>query len=241
MYDMPRVIVPRHRAVHIHTMWHDPLVGGAAHAAGYARLAALYPARGAIKPGGGGGAITSDAAVAVPPPSTAADPAEDGATNAALLSMLTGRLGAPSAVGGRWGTSTHEAVRTSEEAATVRGATLASGAKAMLLSTKPSDEFVLAVISASQKMDSKLFKKAGSFKSTKFASEDEVLKITGCRPGAVPPFGSLWGLRTFLDGSLIEQGDQINFNAGLKTHSVRMATADYLEVEQPVVGNFCAA
>ena len=41
------------------------------------------------------------------------------------------------------------------DSARVRGATLASGAKAMLLSVKPNDEFVLVVISASEKMDSR--------------------------------------------------------------------------------------
>ena len=149
--------------------------------------------------------------------------------------MLTKKLGEPS---GRWGVSTHAAVRTSEEAAQVRGATLASGAKAMLLSTAPKGEMVLAIIAASEKMDSKAFKKVGGFKSTKFASEEEVYALTGCRPGAVPPFGSLWGVRTFVDNSLLEQGDEINFNSGLKTHSVRMTTADYLEVEAPVVASF---
>lgn len=61
-----------------------------------------------------------------------------------------------------YGSSTHAAVRTSEEAAQIRGATLESGAKAMLLNVKPSNEFVLAVISAAAKMDSKLLKKAVS-------------------------------------------------------------------------------
>ena len=164
---------------------------------------------------------------------------EDPATNAALLAMLSQKLGAPNS--GRWGTSTHVACRTSEESAAVRGATLASGAKAMLLSTKPSDTFVLAVISASAKMDSKAFKKVGGFKSTKFASEEEVFALTGCRPGAVPPFGSLWGVRTLVDQSLLDQGDSINFNSGLKTASVNMSTADFLEVEQPVVASFGGA
>jgi len=176
----------------------------------------------------------SEVSAAETPASSAA---EDPATNAKLLAMLTSHLGAPSATG-RWSTSTHEAVRTSEEAAAVRGATLASGAKAMLLATKPTDEFVVAIISASEKMDSKAFGRAGGFKSTKFANEDEVFWLTGCRPGAVPPFGSLWGLRTFVDTSLLEQGDDINFNSGLKTASVRMSTADYLEVEKPVAASF---
>ena len=172
--------------------------------------------------------------------STAApDGNEDPATNAALLAKLTQKLGAANS--GRWSTSTHAPCLTSEDSAKVRGATLASGAKAMLLSTKPADEFVLAVISASAKMDSKAFKKIGGFKSTKFASEEDVYALTGCRPGAVPPFGSLWNLRTFVDQSLIDQGDEINFNAGLRTASVRMTLQDFLEVEQPVVASFGGA
>ena len=43
------------------------------------------------------------------------DYAGDEVTPELVRNLLTGRLGAPSAVGGRWGTSTHEAVRTSEE------------------------------------------------------------------------------------------------------------------------------
>eukprot|EP00966_Prymnesium_polylepis_P001334 30437-Prymnesium_polylepis.2 len=78
---------------------------------------------------------------------------EDPATNGKVLALLASR-------GISYGASTHAPVRTSEEAADIRGATLASGAKAMLLSVKPSNEFVLAVISASAKMDSKLMKKA---------------------------------------------------------------------------------
>ena len=81
--------------------------------------------------------------------------------------------------------------------------------------------------------DSKAFKKVGGFKSTRFASPEEVLAITGCVPGAVPPFGSVWGLRTFLDSSLQEQGPSINFNAGLRTFSVAMSLDDYVAIEKP--------
>ena len=63
-------------------------------------------------------------------------------------------------------------------------------------------------------------------------------EITGCVPGAVPPFGSIWGLKTYMDDSLQEQGEEINFNAGLRTNSVRMSVADYLRVEEPVVCKF---
>ena len=127
---------------------------------------------------------------------------------------------------------------TSEDSARVRGATLASGAKAMLLSTKPNDELVLAVISAASKMDSKAFKKVGGFKSTRFADAKEVAAVTGCVSGAVPPFGSLFGLRTYVDQSLLQQGAEVNFNAGLRTFSVKMMADDFIAIEQPTVCKF---
>ena len=87
-------------------------------------------------------------------PASLGDPRWSNLPPSSLVLRRRGCLGEPSdGSGGRWGTSRHAAVRTSEEAAQIRGATLASGAKAMLLSTKPSDSFVLAVISASEKME----------------------------------------------------------------------------------------
>ena len=84
-------------------------------------------------------------------------------------------------------------------------------------------------------------RKAAGCKTTRFATEAEVLEVTGCVPGAVPPFGSLWGLQTFVDSSLKEQGDSINFNSGLRTASIRMGTADYLRVEKATLCTFRAA
>ena len=56
--------------------------------------------------------------------------------------------------------------------------------------------------------------------------------------GAVPPFGSVFGVQTYMDPSLMEQGEIINFNVGLRTHSVTMKGADYLEIEKPKVLKF---
>ena len=93
---------------------------------------------------------------------------------------------------------------------------------------------VLAVIAADCKMDSKAFRKVVGCKSTRFASPEEVLQVTGCVPGAVPPFGSAWGLKTYVDASLKKQGPTINFNVGLRTCSVLgLSYDDYVRVEQP--------
>jgi Ala-tRNA(Pro) deacylase len=101
--------------------------------------------------------------------------------------------------------------------------------------------FFLAVMSAARLFDWKLLKKMTGGKSLRFASEEEVASTTRCVPGAVPPFGSLFHVRTLLDQSLIDQGNVINFNAGLRTRSVSMSVSDYLRVESPTIGNFTKA
>lgn len=130
----------------------------------------------------------------------------------------------------------HQPVRTSEEAAQIRGTTLDSGAKAMLLTNGAA--LFLAVMSASRKLDSKVFKKLTSSKSLRFATEQEVFQTTKCIPGAVPPFGSIFGVKTYMDESLRTQGDSINFNAGLRTKSVTMRLEDFITVENPVISVF---
>eukprot|EP00349_Pseudokeronopsis_sp_Brazil_P001064 CAMPEP_0202963018 /NCGR_PEP_ID=MMETSP1396-20130829/7025_1 /ASSEMBLY_ACC=CAM_ASM_000872 /TAXON_ID= /ORGANISM="Pseudokeronopsis sp., Strain Brazil" /LENGTH=122 /DNA_ID=CAMNT_0049683917 /DNA_START=188 /DNA_END=556 /DNA_ORIENTATION=+ len=93
--------------------------------------------------------------------------------------------------------------------------------------------FYLAVMSASRKFSWKLVKKLLNAKNIRFATPQEVTKVTGCLPGAVPPFGSVFGLETIVDESLRAQGEEINFNCGLRTHSIRMKVSDYLELEKP--------
>ena len=127
----------------------------------------------------------------------------------------------------------HEPTRTSEESAKVRGVTLASGAKAMLVK-EGVQNFILCVMSASKKVSWKKVKEVIKSKKVNLASEEEVKTLTKCLPGAVPPFGSAFGIKTYLDNSLIDQGDTINFNCGLRTHSLRLSTKDYLEYEKPV-------
>jgi Ala-tRNA(Pro) deacylase len=72
--------------------------------------------------------------------------------------------------------SEHKAVKTSEEAAEVRGVSLASGAKAMLLKDTGKKlaldgvPFYMAIVSASCRFSSKTFKKLINCKSLRFAT-----------------------------------------------------------------------
>jgi len=124
----------------------------------------------------------------------------------------------------------HRAVFTSAEAAEVRGTPMHSGAKALIM--QHPQGFVLAVLPADLALDSGAMRKLLWTKRLRFANKEELQELTGLTPGSIPPFGSLFGLETVCDERLAEN-DQINFNAGSNTRSIRMSYADYLRIEGP--------
>jgi Ala-tRNA(Pro) deacylase len=129
----------------------------------------------------------------------------------------------------------HQAVFTSEEAAAVRGVALSTGAKALIC--KVDDRFGMFVIPGDRKLDSKAVRQALGIHALRFATRDELSELTGLSPGAVPPFGSLFGLPTYCDTRLAEN-DRINFNAGDNSISISLRYEDYLKVENPSLGSF---
>ena len=132
--------------------------------------------------------------------------------------------------------TTHEPVLTSEEAAKVRGCSLEMGAKAILLKDSGKKlalegvPFYMAILSAARKFNSKQFKKIINCKNIRFATPEEVHKTTGCLTGAVPPFGRVFGVPVWVDRSL-SRNTTINFNIGLRTHSMSMAYDDWFKYE----------
>jgi Ala-tRNA(Pro) deacylase len=124
----------------------------------------------------------------------------------------------------------HEPVFTSEQAAAVRGTPLSSGAKALVM--KAGERFVMLVLPADRKLDSRKAKTGLAVKALRFASKEEVEQLTGLQPGSIPPFGSLFGLPTYCEPALAEN-PSINFNAGDHAISIQMSHADYSAVEKP--------
>lgn len=124
----------------------------------------------------------------------------------------------------------HAPVYTSEEAAAVRGVALCTGAKALVV--KAGEEFVMLVVPADRKLDSKKARGGLGVKSMRFATREEVEALTGLQPGSIPPFGSLFGLATHCDPALA-RNETINFNAGDHAVSIALSYADYARVERP--------
>lgn len=137
--------------------------------------------------------------------------------------------------GGYWfETFEHEPVRTSEEAGKVRtGYSQAQGAKAMIVRVKKSStdkSFAMLVLPGDKRFDFDKVKRLFEARDIRFATEEEVVKITdGVLPGGVPPFGNLFGLPVVAD-PLVFENEKIVFNAGDRSFSVAMKSADYQKI-----------
>lgn len=126
----------------------------------------------------------------------------------------------------------HRPVYTSAEAAEVRGVSLHSGAKALIV--KGGENFLMAVIPADLSLDSHALRTLLGTKKLRFATKEEVLELTGLTPGSIPPFGSLFNLQTYCDERLADN-ERINFNAGSHSVSIQMSYADYVAFESPKI------
>ena len=126
----------------------------------------------------------------------------------------------------------HAPVFTSEEAARVRGTPIEAGAKALVL--RAEEHTVHVVLPGNRKVDNAQLRAILGTRTLRFATPEELLTLTGCTPGAVPPFGNLFGLPVLVDEELAKRED-IAFNAGSNTTSIVMRCADFLRLAEAKV------
>jgi Ala-tRNA(Pro) deacylase len=75
----------------------------------------------------------------------------------------------------------------------------------------------------------------------RLAQEDELRRLyPGCEPGAMPPFGPLYGQQVFVDAALALE-PEIVFNAGTHTEAIRMKWGDFAASVKPILGSFAEA
>ena len=129
----------------------------------------------------------------------------------------------------------HSPVKTSAEAAAVRGVPLASGAKALIC--KCDREMVMFVMPADRRLSGKSIRRQAGYKKLRFASAEEVWDLTSLKPGSIPPFGSLFDITTICD-PVLGANTRINFNAGEHAVSISMQYEDYVAVESPQMLTF---
>jgi Ala-tRNA(Pro) deacylase len=96
-------------------------------------------------------------------------------------------------------------------------------------------EMAMVVLPASMKVDFGRLLDATGAQEVELAHENEFKHLfPDCAPGAMPPFGNLFGLRTFVAEELTED-EEIAFNAGSTTELIKLAYRDYANMVQPRV------
>ncbi len=99
-------------------------------------------------------------------------------------------------------------------------------------------KMAMAVLPASYQVDLDGLKKLAGAGRIELATEEEFRDLfPGCEPGAMPPFGNLYGMPVFVSETLAED-EEIAFNAGSHTELVRLGYADFVRLVEPKLGPF---
>jgi Ala-tRNA(Pro) deacylase len=108
---------------------------------------------------------------------------------------------------------------------------------AKVVMVKSGDRHLMTVLPADSRLDlEKLEKVTG--KPASLESEAEFKNLfPDCAPGAMPPFGDLYGVPTCVDRSLTKE-DYIVFEAGTHTDAIKLSYSDYERAAKPHIQDF---
>jgi Ala-tRNA(Pro) deacylase len=120
---------------------------------------------------------------------------------------------------------THAAAVTAQEQAAVMHAPGASVAKVVIV--KERDGLVMAIVPASTELDLDRLKGLIGHGDVRLATVEEIKAgVPDCAAGAIPPFGALYGLRSFVDESLLLV-PEVTMPAGDPGAALRMRSAEF--------------
>jgi len=111
-------------------------------------------------------------------------------------------------------------------------------AKTVLLRADGGEAYVVAVLPASRAIDLELASQLLGGRELELATEKEVADhCRDCEIGALPPFGSQYGMMTMVDAGL-DEDEEILFEGNTHHESIRMSFQDFRQIEEPVIGHF---
>jgi Ala-tRNA(Pro) deacylase len=109
---------------------------------------------------------------------------------------------------------------------------------AKVVIVKVEGELAMLVLPAPARIDFPRLKEALGAKEVELARErDFGHRFPDCEVGAMPPFGGLYQMPTYMDEALAEAGE-IAFLAGTHDEALRLSYADYQRLAQPRVLSF---
>ena len=102
---------------------------------------------------------------------------------------------------------------------------------------KADGKYVLAVLPATYNVDMPLACEAFGCVHVELAHEDELASLfPDCELGAIPPFGSFYGMNTWVDSRLTAD-DHIVFEGQSHDEAIRLSYSSYRNIEEPRVGD----
>lgn len=102
---------------------------------------------------------------------------------------------------------------------------------------KTEGDFIMCVLPAIHMVDFSKLKKALNTKKVELADEEEIATLfPDYDVGAEPPFGQLYGLKVIAD-MILDEDEEIIFNAGTHTDVVKMRFSDFKSIVKPVIAN----
>lgn len=100
------------------------------------------------------------------------------------------------------------------------------------------DRLALAVLPATERVDLERLAQSLGAAHVVLATETEFRRaFPDCEVGAMPPFGNLFGMETFVSRHLAAS-DEIAFNAGTHTEIMYVPWSDFERLVEPVIIGF---
>jgi Ala-tRNA(Pro) deacylase len=125
----------------------------------------------------------------------------------------------------------HERTVTAHDTAAATHVNRELFAKTVML--KVDGTMAMMVMPAAYRVDLTRLSRALGGAVVELAEETEFKDLfPDCEPGAMPPFGHLYGMPVYVDSRLAHQPD-IVFNAGTHTDAVRMPYAEFEKLAEP--------
>lgn len=129
----------------------------------------------------------------------------------------------------------HEPEGRTEVIARIRGNRIQQSIKSMVLQvrlTRKENIYCLANIPGDCRVDFDGVKNYFNADSVAFARREKAEELTGCVIGSIPPF-SFNGQLQLLADPLIQENEEVVFNAGRLDRSIMMKLNDYIRIATP--------
>ena len=134
----------------------------------------------------------------------------------------------------------HEAEGRTEFITKIRGNRLEQAIKSIVVQVRMNrkeNHYYLANVPGDCRVDLQAIKQHFNADSVAIASSEKAEALTGCTIGAIPPFSFDDQLQVLAD-PLIQENDEVVFNAGRLDRSIFMKLDDYARTARPQWVNF---